>query len=280
MRAPATRTAAARRRSSGRPAPLASEERFRALFENSADIIALLDRTLRIRYVNQGLARTLGHATTDCIGQPLAAYVHPQDLAALDTLRARADQQRGIPHSGSLRFLARDGDQRNFELVLTNHLDNPALGVVVCNARDVTEQRRLQARLQLSDRMASIGTLAAGVAHEINNPLAVVVGNLEVLTGRLARGPVPGDGDAVAATEVDELLRDAREAAERVRVTVRDLKLFSRGETAHRGLVELRPLLETSLRLARNELRHHARVTTQFAGVPFVLANEARLGQA
>jgi PAS domain S-box-containing protein len=261
------------------PAPLASEERFRALVENSADIIALLDGTLRVRYVNQGLARALGYPTAECLGQPLSTFAHPEDLPALETLRVRADQQRGIPHHGSLRLVAHGGERRDFDLVLANHLDNPALGVLVCNARDVTEERRLQVRLQLSDRMASIGTLAAGVAHEINNPLAVVVGNLEVLTGRLARVASPGDGDTAAA-DVDELLRDAREAAERVRVTVRDLKLFSRGETAHRGLLELGPLLATSLRLARNELRHHARITIQFGEVPAVIANEGRLGQA
>jgi len=276
----ATRTATGTgRRGNSRPAPLASEARFRALFENSADIIALLDGTLLVRYVNQGLARTLGYSPAECIGRPLSDYAHAEDQAALEILRTRAEQQRGSPHSASLRLISRGGEPRHFDLVLANHLDNPTLGLLVCNARDVTEQRRLQARLQLSDRMASIGTLAAGVAHEINNPLAVVVGNLEVLTGRLARQTAASDLGP-AATEVDELLRDAREAAERVRVTVRDLKLFSRGETAHRGLVELRPLLETSLRLARNELRHHARVTTQFGEVPLVIANEARLGQA
>jgi PAS domain S-box-containing protein len=245
--------------------------------ENSADIIALLDGTLRVRYVNQGLARALGYPPGDCIGRPLSDYAHPEDLAALESLRARADQQRGTPQHGSLRLVARGGEPRTIELALTNHTDNPALGVLVCNARDVTEQRRLQARLQLSDRMASVGTLAAGVAHEINNPLAVVVGNLEVLADRVARGPADGH---LASAEIDELLRDAREAAERVRVTVCDLKLFSRGEAAQRKLVELRPLLGTSLRLARDELRHHARVTTHLDEVPLVVANEARLGQA
>src|SRR4051794_32262369 len=133
----ATRSASGTgRRGSSRPAPLGSEERFRALFENSADIIALLDGTLLVRYVNQGLARTLGYSPAESIGRPLSDYTHAEDLPALETLRARAEQQRGNPHSASLRLISRGGEPRNFDLVLTNHLDNPSLGLVVCNARD------------------------------------------------------------------------------------------------------------------------------------------------
>jgi PAS domain S-box-containing protein len=260
----------------------ASEERFRALVENSTDFIALLDEEGRIRYANQAVSHTLGHSPEDCAGQRLAAYAHPEDLPVLERLWTRAEQQPGAPQRGSLRLVARDQSERNVDIVLTNHLDNSALGVIVCNASDVTEQRRLQARLQLSDRMASVGTLAAGVAHEINNPLTVVVGNLDVLAARLARAPTGAAGATGDAYESDvgDLIRDASEAAVRIRNTVRDLKLFSRGGQTRSGPIALHPLLETSLRLTRNEVRHRARVATRFAPVPSVVANEGRLSQA
>ena len=260
----------------------ASEERFRALVENSTDFIALLDEDGRIRYANHAVIETLGHSPQDCVGQRLAAYAHAEDLLIFERLWTRAAQQPGAPQRGGLRLVARDDSERNVEVVLTNHLDNSALGVIVCNVSDVTEQLRLQARLQLSDRMASIGTLAAGVAHEINNPLTVVVGNLDVLAARLARAPAGGGGTVGDAYEADvgELIRDASEAAARIRNSVRDLKLFSRAGQARRGPVALRPLLETSLRLTHNEVRHRARVTTRFEPVPTVVANEARLSQA
>lgn len=140
--------------------------------------------------------------------------------------------------------------------------------------RDVTEKRQSEAQLVATDRMASIGTLAAGVAHEINNPLAAVIANLE-----LAINDVEALALGTAATELVEELRDAREAADRVRLIVRDLKLFSRAEEERRGPVNVRDVLESSLRMTWNEIRHRARLVKAYDDVPLVVANEARLGQ-
>lgn len=140
--------------------------------------------------------------------------------------------------------------------------------------RDVTEKRQSEAQLVATDRMASIGTLAAGVAHEINNPLAAVIANLE-----LAIHDVEALALGKSATELLEELRDAREAADRVRLIVRDLKLFSRAEEERRGPVHVRDVIESTLRMAWNEIRHRARLIKSYDDVPMVVANEARLGQ-
>ncbi|HEU4383665.1 MAG TPA: PAS domain S-box protein [Anaeromyxobacteraceae bacterium] len=144
---------------------------------------------------------------------------------------------------------------------------------------DVTEKRRLHAQLIQSDRMASMGTLAAGVAHEINNPLAYVVANLgwvaQALGGAGPGGAVPPE-DLV---EMREALEEARGGAERVRAIVRDLKTFSRGDEPARGPTDVRRVLESALNLARNEIRHRARMIKDFGEVPAVEASEHRLGQ-
>jgi PAS domain S-box-containing protein len=142
---------------------------------------------------------------------------------------------------------------------------------------DVSERQRVQAQLIQTDRMVSMGTLAAGMAHEVNNPLAFVVANLYVMQEELARikasspSPVP-DG-------FEEALRDARVGAERIRLIVRDLKTFSRADEASQTLVDIRHVIETSIHMVRHELRAHAQLVTQLSRVPKVLANEARLGQ-
>ena len=140
-------------------------------------------------------------------------------------------------------------------------------------------QRTLQEQLLISDRMASVGTLAAGVAHEINNPLASVLANLELMTRDLGRMAVRLPLDDGLAEVLDEL-RDARESADRIRHIVRDLKIFSRAaDEERRGPVDVNRVLESSLRMAWNEIRHRARLVKEYTDVPAVEGNEARLGQ-
>jgi nitrogen-specific signal transduction histidine kinase len=132
----------------------------------------------------------------------------------------------------------------------------------------------LVAELVATDRMASVGTLAGGVAHEINNPLAAVIANIE-----LALDDIRGLEIPKGKQELLEELEDAREAAHRVRQIVRDLRLFSRAEEDRRDLVDVRDVLESTLRMAWNEIRHRAKLVKAFDEVPLVDANEARLGQ-
>jgi signal transduction histidine kinase len=141
------------------------------------------------------------------------------------------------------------------------------------------EQRKLREQLLISDRMASVGTLAAGMAHEINNPLAAIVTNLELMSRDLKlvaeRFPV---GEALR--EVVSELQDARESADRLRDIVQDLKIFSRcPDDEHREAVDVQHVIESSLRMAHNEIRHRARLVRDYAVVPLVDGNESRLGQ-
>jgi signal transduction histidine kinase len=155
----------------------------------------------------------------------------------------------------------------------------PAISRELREAAVRAERRKMQEQLLISDRMASVGTLAAGVAHEINNPLAAVIANLELMSRDLSR--IAG---ALQITDrlhdVFDELRDARESADRVRHIVRDLKIFSRAtDEEHRGPVDVQRIMESSLRMAWNEIRHRARLVKEYGVVPLVEANEARLGQ-
>lgn len=140
------------------------------------------------------------------------------------------------------------------------------------------EQRKMQEHLLISDRMASVGILAAGVAHEINNPLAAVIINLDLLARNLPGvAQVPS---GLPGGDVAQQLRDAREGASRLRAIVRDLKLFSRSpEEDRQEPIDLRAVLDSSLRMAWNEIRHRAQLIKDYGDIPPVRANEARLGQ-
>ena len=147
----------------------------------------------------------------------------------------------------------------------------PAVAREIREAQVRAERRRIQEHLMLSDRLSSLGMLAASVAHEINNPLASLIMNLQLVMDALEGCQLPGEGD--------EALREAYQCAGRVRDIIRDIKVFSRPDEQQSGPTDLHRVLDSSLRMASNHLIHRARVSKEYGQVFAVLGSEARLGQ-
>jgi signal transduction histidine kinase len=145
------------------------------------------------------------------------------------------------------------------------------------------ERRKMQERLFTADRMVSVGTLAAGVAHEINSPLATVILGLEISIERLAQlGAALRQQPEMAETleEVGANLRDVHDASERVCRIAQDLRSFSwAGADDPRGPVAVERVLESALRIAWSAIRYRARLVRSYGQVPPVLGSEPRLGQ-
>ncbi|HEY2409261.1 MAG TPA: ATP-binding protein [Polyangiaceae bacterium] len=137
-------------------------------------------------------------------------------------------------------------------------------------------------QLAETERMASLGTLAAGVAHEINNPLAYVLASLELGARELEDAQAAiADVERLRAALSEALgaLQNAREGAERVRNIVRDLMDFSRAGSPSDGAVSLEVVLDSAIRVAWNEIRHRARLVKRYGGVAPVAGDDARIGQ-
>ncbi len=142
--------------------------------------------------------------------------------------------------------------------------------------------RQAQSQLVHAGKMAAVGTLAAGVGHEINNPLAYIVSNLEFANAEaamLGRELPAGSSGGKRLEDMDRALREALHGAERVRRIVQDLKNFSRGDEEARGPVDLHAVLDSAAKLAANELRPRARLVKEYGDFAWVDGNESRLAQ-
>jgi len=141
-----------------------------------------------------------------------------------------------------------------------------------------TKHKEFQSRLRIAERMASVGTLAAGVAHEINNPLSYMLSNLDWIAETLAEMPT-GGAETPDRASLLTALEETRLGVTRVSAIVRDLVTFSRGAEGDVGPQDLHSILESAIRMASNEVRHRARLVRQLGDVPPVRGNEGRLVQ-
>ena len=241
-----------------------SETKFRTLIERAPDAI-LLRRGERFTYANPAALRYLGYEeVAELVAQPIDRILVNEPIPASSRSAAAGALE--------LTFRTHDGRELTGEVVqLEVTFDDHA--AIMLRVRDLTELRRMEAHLALSARLASVGTLAAGVAHEINNPLSYVLTNLELASKRLSSQ----DGNGPA--RLDQLLRDARQGAERVAKIVRDLKTLSRPDAGTPHSVNLAEVLQSCVSVAWNEIRHRAQLRSQLDDSCFVRANEGRLAQ-
>ena len=161
-------------------------------------------------------------------------------------------------------------------------------------ASKVHELQETQSQLLQSEKMAAIGQLAAGVAHEINNPIGFVNSNLGTLknyTGQLldlaerSRKGKASEADFVAAdfdylkTDIDDLLRESRDGLERVKKIVADLKDFSHVDESEWQEADLNAGIESTLNVVWNELKYKAEVVREFGDLPKVPCVAAQINQ-
>ena len=251
----------------------------RSILESMADGVIVANERGEITHWNSAADRVLPVTptrTTPWAGRNTfhadrTTPVQPNDLPLARALRGESVDHLEL-------FVQQGGTEGVWYSVNARPLRDDS-GVVpggVAVFRDVTTEKATNARLLLGDRMAALGTLAAGVAHEINNPLMAVTAGLEMLASDVAEMM---RGTAVNFNETLSLLHDARDAAERVRHIVRDMKLFSRVDEETPGRVDVEHVIESSIRMVATEIRHRARLVRDYSPISPVLANESRLGQ-
>jgi two-component system cell cycle sensor histidine kinase/response regulator CckA len=275
---------------------LLQQRELRTLLDNvPAGIIIRQKQT--VVYVNPAFAESLGYGhPSELIGRSVLELLPPEEREKAVARYGRAERDQSPTEPSELLFQQKDGQTVTLEgrsVPLSSFEGAPAFARVI---RDISGEKRWEAQLVLADRMASVGTLAAGVAHEINNPLAYVAVNmgfaateLSELYAELARLErfVEDGSPAIAIVQrlhdrlraIGEALSESREGADRIRLIVRDLKTFSRADEDGTGPADVHSVIESAANLAANEIRLRARLVRSYGDVPLVCGNEARLAQ-
>jgi PAS domain S-box-containing protein len=286
----------------------ASRERARAIFEHSVVGQALVDDAGRCIEVNAALCKLLGFEPDKLIGGALVERVteshRPRFSAALAELLSGVRSDVGIEQ----QWQTQAGEARWVNVTLSLMLPTgPEALFAAVFVQDVHEHKRLEIELRHAQKLEGVGRLAAGIAHEINTPVQFVGDNLPFLEEAAAavtqlreryrvlldRAVTAG---VVAATEIEAAERDTdieyydeespraleqtREGVDRVRTIVRSLKEFAHPGSGEAGQADLNHALESTITVARGELKHVADVRMEFGELPMIRCFIGDLNQA
>jgi signal transduction histidine kinase len=244
------------------------------ILESMPEGVALATPEGRIRVANPSLAALLEVPLASLLDRPLQSFLPGIGLSASSSLREmecelEAPSQR-VPVALSAAPLR---DKLGAELGL------------VLVVRDLREVVNLRTRLLTSARLAAVGELAAGIAHEINNPLAYIGANLRALREHWLTLAEAWHGDGVKADfaelfdEGAAMLDDSLEGVERTAVIVRDVRAFSHAGSDERERFDPNALLDRALRVAAPQLRRAARIERDYAEIPPAFGSRRELEQ-
>lgn len=246
-----------------------------SLFEALPDAIVIVDQDRRIVAANRRHVETFGSRRVDLIGTACNDVAHgpavkggPPLCLVCETLEARSLHRRTIPLADAA------GVMRRFEATFIPISGaGGTVAYVVEVWRDITERSALEVQLSHSERLASVGILAAGVAHEINNPLASMLAGLEGLGRWIKRGSF----DEESVREAGETIALLQGEVDRGRETTEKLMLLGRSYNTAPGWVDLNRAVRDALLLLRYELRTQGIDTNEDldADIPLIWAREA-----
>jgi two-component system, cell cycle sensor histidine kinase and response regulator CckA len=256
------------------------------------DAVIAVDSEERVTFVNR-----VGEALTGCTQEQLVGKRLEDAFRLVDERTGKpiavpvraafaAEGPVRIPPGSALE--GPDGQVPVEDSVAPIVDENGKLWGAVIVFHDVSEQRRLEKQMAHSDRLASLGTLAAGVAHEINNPLMFVVGNLSVVLEQLEalkKSLPPSMPSGIAeptplahVKQIEEVLLEVNEGAERIQQIVNDLRIFAHPEAPQQSS-DVTASIEWALRVVGSLVRERARLELDLVPIPPARGDSARLGQ-
>ena len=260
-----------------------SERELQAVFDSMVEGVVVQDRDGHVVQHNRAAETILriSEEQVSALGtsQPYRVSRSDGTPFAIEERPGRVALRTGEPVTDVVTVVHGQGGAERWLSVNARPLvraGEPTPYAVVSTFHDITAQRLVADRLAVHQRLVTTGTLAAGVGHEINNPLTYMLANLDMAIEELE--DVGGGSPSRRIVEVVDMLRQVQEGADRVKRIVRGLKSLVRDD-AQAEPTDLARIVRGALDLASHELRARATVTTEIADLPPVLTDESRMTQ-
>jgi PAS domain S-box-containing protein len=246
------------------------QEFARRLVESFPDLIVVLNREGQFTFVSNRIGEVLGLAPSDLIGKRYGLRAHPDDRAHLDTLVREILHGEKANETLEYRTQHQDGTWRMLRATVAPLTGSEgAITGMIASLRDVTELNRLEQQVMQSEKLAAMGQMMAGVAHELNNPLTAILAVSDMLRDR--------SEDPAQRRQIELMHQQARRAAD----IVQDLLSFARPPAPRKGQVPLADVLRRALHLHEYSLRRN-NVAVDFLpekGIPDVVGDTNQLIQ-
>jgi PAS domain S-box-containing protein len=249
-----------------------SEERYRAILEEMEDSYFEVDLGGHLTFINSAGCRHLGYSMEELIGKRMSYKGFTAEDHIKSVFRIFNEVYRtGVPNKGFHWKIIRKDGSAGFIDSSVSPLRNDKGEIIGFSGvgRDVTERTKMEEQLILTDRLASVGQLAAGIAHELNNPLTGVIGFSDLLLER----DLPAD--------VKEDLETVNQEAKRAVNIVKGLLAFAREQRTEKSLVNINTIIQGVLQIRSYEQRvSNIEVDARFASaLPLVMGNGVQLQQ-
>ncbi|MCX8038507.1 MAG: PAS domain S-box protein [Candidatus Sumerlaeia bacterium] len=227
------------------------EAYFRALIENTSDIIVVQNADRTMRYVSPAVERILGYRPEEIIGRTPSEFIHPDDQQPTRDVLLGLLEKPGATARAEFRLYHKDGSIRICEGIGKNLLHDPAVGGIVESIRDITERRTLEMQLQQAQRLQAIGKLAGGIAHDFNNLLTTILGYCDLMLNQISVG-------SPLRRDVEEI----KKAAGRATSLTQQLLAFARRQILEPKVINLNTIVAEMHKMLSRLIRENIDLVT------------------
>lgn len=248
-----------------------ARDEMRALLNRLPDLVAV-HASGTLLWANEAWLRALGWELSEVVGTSLLETVAERSRAVVLERMQQAATSGGVPVTTAVVLKTRTGRDLFVEVGPVHGVVFDGIPARLVHGRDVTDRMQMQQKLVVADRLASVGLLAAGVAHEVNNPLGYVLNNIEIAQRELLAFEGAGERGRHA-------LSVALEGVDRIRAIVRDLLMLAREDDTPQSPVDVQAVVESTLVLAAREIERNVVLIRDFHPAPDVQGSRARIAQ-